>query len=51
MAHSKIQGIQQSLFHDSTETLPEILSDDVKAAVAMLEANMKKPEMKTEPIS
>jgi hypothetical protein len=29
LAHSKIRGIQQSLFRDSQETLPEINSADV----------------------
>jgi hypothetical protein len=28
LVHSKIRGIQQSLFKDSLETLPEIKSDD-----------------------
>ena len=32
LVHSKIRGIQHSLFKDSEETLPEILADDVKAA-------------------
>lgn len=32
LVHSKIRGIQQSLFKDSLETLPEIKSDDVLEA-------------------
>jgi hypothetical protein len=32
LIHSQIRGIQQSLFNDSEETFPEILSDDVVAA-------------------
>jgi hypothetical protein len=32
LAHSQIRGIQQALFEDSEEILPEIQSDDVKAA-------------------
>jgi hypothetical protein len=55
LVHSKIRGIQQTLFKDSDETLPEIPSDDVKAAVATLaavpKADEKKPETKTESIS
>jgi hypothetical protein len=35
--HSQIQGIQQSLFKDSEEKLPEIPSDDVKAAGERME--------------
>ena len=41
LEHSKIRGIQQSLFKDTTETLPEIRSDDVKAAELMLDPNQK----------
>jgi len=44
LAHSKIRGIQQSLFNDRGETLPEIPSDDVKSAGMMQQANDKKPE-------
>ena len=33
IAHSQIRGIQQALFNDSEETLPEIQADDVKAAL------------------
>lgn len=32
LTHSQIRGIQKALFNDSEETLPEIQSDDVKAA-------------------
>jgi len=32
LAHLQIRGIQQSLFNDSEENLPEILADDVKDA-------------------
>jgi len=49
LAHLQIRGIQQSLFKDSIETLPEIPSDDVRAAVLMLRGNEKKPEIKAEP--
>jgi hypothetical protein len=34
------------LFNDSVETLPEISSDDVKAAELMLFPGEKKPEIK-----
>jgi len=32
LAHSQIKGIQESLFNDSIEILPDILSDDVREA-------------------
>lgn len=32
LTHSQIRGIQQALFNDSEEILPEIQTDDVKAA-------------------
>lgn len=51
LVHSQIQGIQQSLFNDQVETLPEIPSDDVIAASAVLQAKEKKPEVKNESIS
>jgi hypothetical protein len=51
LAHSKIRGIQQSLFHDSVESLPEIPSDDVGAAEFMLQAQNKKSETNTESTS
>jgi hypothetical protein len=51
LVHSQIRGIQQSLFGDTVETLPEIQSEDVKAAELMLQANEKKSETKSEPIS
>jgi hypothetical protein len=47
LMHSRIRGIQKTLFNDSTETLPEIPSDDVKAAQLMLQPVDKKPENKT----
>jgi hypothetical protein len=50
LAHSKIQGIQQSLFNDSIDTLPAISSDDVRAAELMLQANEKKTESRSEPV-
>ena len=34
LVHTQIRGIQQTYFNDSEEILPEILSDDVRAAVA-----------------
>jgi hypothetical protein len=55
LEHSKIRGIQRSLFKDSVEIIPEIPSDDVKAAVLMRDAHQKadekKPEAKTEAIA
>jgi hypothetical protein len=55
LVHSHIRGIQQSLFKDTIETLPEIQADDVRAAEAMMEASPKpdekKPNAKAEPIS
>jgi hypothetical protein len=37
--HSQIQGIQQSLFKDDDETLPEIPADDVRAAGERMQAS------------
>jgi hypothetical protein len=55
LVHSHIRGIQQSLFKDTGETLPEIKSDDVRAAEAMLEASpkmdVKSPNTKAESTS
>lgn len=48
LVHSHIRGIQQSLFKDTDEILPEIQADDVKAAEAALEALRQK---QTPPIS
>jgi hypothetical protein len=45
--HSRIRGIQKTLFNDSTEMLPEIPSDDVRAAELMLQPNEKKFENNT----
>ena len=39
LAHLQIRGIQQSLFNDSEETLPEIQADDVKDAQRQLTRN------------
>jgi hypothetical protein len=40
LEHSKIRGIQKTLFNDSEEILPEIPADDVNAAVAILESKL-----------
>jgi hypothetical protein len=41
LEHSKIRGIQQTLFKDSVETFPEIKSDDVREAEERLDASRK----------
>jgi len=49
LEHSKIRGVQKSLFKDFEETIPEIPSDDVQAAGIMREAHQKPDEKKSEP--
>jgi hypothetical protein len=39
LAHLQIRGIQKALFKDSEDTLPELRTDDVKAAVARLQGD------------
>jgi hypothetical protein len=49
LAHSQIRGIQQSLFKDIAETLPEIQSDDVRAAGTTMEASPRADEKRLNP--
>lgn len=45
LVHSQIRGIQQSLFKDTEETLPEIKADDVRAAELMLPTSSPTPSV------
>lgn len=47
--HSQIRGIQEAVFNDSEETLPEIMADDVRSALAQRTAGQQTPVVK--PIS